>query len=256
MEDAASQAVILDAGVLAQAAQTVAAVQRQAGDGVGVAARAPRQAFEEEAQAPRPLPPVGVRPEQQRRILAAQPFEQLQRRARIGPRLGVADRDLAAVGEAGLQAGARLAVEHRDGVAFLAQIPGAEGAREPGTEDDDMHEGKWRYPEDSHSIKPARARPLHDKHGTRIIRATAFFGSRGSRMRRLTLMQYLSEQQRRQQGINADLGGETPEPLSAQRSQRHKEHEEGPENSRRSRTCAQLDRKASSDSSLVDFVSL
>ena len=47
---------------------------------------ASRQAFEKEAQAPCPLRPVGARTEQQRRILAAQPAEDLRQHRRLAPR--------------------------------------------------------------------------------------------------------------------------------------------------------------------------
>jgi len=43
--------------------------------------------------------------------------------AGIGPGLGVADRDLAAVGEARLQRGVLAPVDHRDGMARAGEIP-------------------------------------------------------------------------------------------------------------------------------------
>ena len=61
--------------------------------------------------------------EQQRRVLLPEPLEDLQRRVRVRPRLGVRRRDLAAVGERRLQRRARLAVDDRDLVPVLREVP-------------------------------------------------------------------------------------------------------------------------------------
>ena len=57
---------------------------------------------------------LDARTKQKRRVFPAQPLQHLARRTGIGPRLGVADRDLAAVGETRLAPGAHLPLDHRD----------------------------------------------------------------------------------------------------------------------------------------------
>ena len=69
----------------------------------------------------------------------AEPLQHLQRRARVGPGLGVADRDLAAVGEAGFGGRRGLAVDDGDVVALLAQEVGRGDAEQAGAENDDFH---------------------------------------------------------------------------------------------------------------------
>jgi hypothetical protein len=105
VQDALRALVVGDAGVAAQLLQHVAAVGAQAHDLLDVVARARRRAFAQELQAPQPLPHVGADAEQQRRVFLAQPLQHLQRRARVGPGLGMADRDLPAVGKAGFGGG-------------------------------------------------------------------------------------------------------------------------------------------------------
>ena len=104
-----------------------------------VLARAPREALVEEAKSPRPLRRIHARAEEQRRVLAQEPPEDLRRRAGIGPGLGVAHRDLAAVGERSLEPRAFAALDDHDLVARLREIPGARGADHAGAENDDFH---------------------------------------------------------------------------------------------------------------------
>src|SRR5690606_14128826 len=67
-----------------------------------------------------------------------EPLQHLQRRRRVGPRLGMADRNLPAVGEAGFQARRRLAVDDADRFT-VPQIPiGGVDADHAGAEDDDV----------------------------------------------------------------------------------------------------------------------
>jgi hypothetical protein len=138
-EDAARELVVLDASVAPQFAQRVQAVERQREDLAGVLAVAERQALEEEARAPGPLPPFSARAEDERRILVPEPLRKLRRHPRLGPRLGVAGRDLPAVGEAGLESGGALAVDDGDLVTLPRQVPRARGADDPRAEHDHPH---------------------------------------------------------------------------------------------------------------------
>src|SRR5262249_17996954 len=108
-----------------------------------VVPRAFGRAFAQKTQAPEPLPRIGAQPEQQRGILLAQPLQDLQRRARVRPWLGVADGDLPAVREPRLRGGRGLAVDDRDLVAQLAQVVRGCDAEESRAYDDDMH---WLRP--------------------------------------------------------------------------------------------------------------
>ena len=68
-----------------------------------------------------------------------QPFDRLDRNAGAGPGRGIAGRDLAGIGEAGLQRRAGLAVEHRHLVAGAGQVPGAGHADHAAAQDQDPH---------------------------------------------------------------------------------------------------------------------
>src|SRR5258708_32970822 len=87
MQDAARQGVVLDSGPASELAQAPAAVGGQPGQRPRVALEAPRNALAQKTQPPPPLRPVGARPEKQRRILAAQPAQDLGDRLGPGPRL-------------------------------------------------------------------------------------------------------------------------------------------------------------------------
>src|SRR3982074_2466211 len=81
MENAARELVVADAGAAPQSAQAFPAVDGKPGEGSRIALEASRAAFAQEAQAPAPLRPIGARPEKQRRILAAEPAEDLRHHA-------------------------------------------------------------------------------------------------------------------------------------------------------------------------------
>ena len=140
MQDALRALVVVDAGVAPQRLQRVAAVGAQAHDLLDVVACARRRAFTQELQAPQPLPHVGTDAEQQRCVFLAEPFQHLQRRARVGPGLGMADRDLAAVGEAGFCCGRSLPVDHADVVALLTKEVRRGDAQQAGAENNNFHE--------------------------------------------------------------------------------------------------------------------
>src|SRR5690348_10149768 len=99
MEDSRLALVVMESGLAAQFAQRLAAEQPEIDDLADVVPRAGRKAFAQEAQHPRPLPAIGAQPKKKRRVLLEQPFEDLEGSRRIGPRLRVAYRDLAAVCE-------------------------------------------------------------------------------------------------------------------------------------------------------------
>ena len=118
-----------------------AAFERHVDDLGGVPVGARGQAIDQEFRHPKPLMDVERRPEQKRRVAVEQPFEHLERRGRIGPGLGMADRDLSAIGEARLEARFRLPVDHADRLA-VAQIPiGGVHADNAGAENDHVEIG-------------------------------------------------------------------------------------------------------------------
>jgi hypothetical protein len=152
VQDPQLQLVVFDAGGGAQRLQARAAVERELHDLGDVRVRARRHAFEEEAQPPRPLVRVHAQAEQQRRVVAPQPLEDLSRRVRIGPRLRMAHGDLPAVGERSLEAGALAAIGDDHFVALLGEIPGGRGADDTGTQDENFH-GKRGLTED-YTLRP------------------------------------------------------------------------------------------------------
>src|SRR5882672_5677620 len=98
-----------------------------------------RQALQKEAQAPYPLLEIGARAEEQGRVLASEPAQDLERGHRIRPRLGMADGDLPAVGKARLERCFRLPVDHGYLVTRARQIPGTGRADDAGSENDYSH---------------------------------------------------------------------------------------------------------------------
>jgi len=139
-EDAALQLVVFDPRLRAQLLQAIARVERQVQALDGVVPRPRRQAFVEELQSPAPLLRIGAQPEQERRVVAAQPLQDLERCVRIGPRFRIGCRDLAAVRERGFERRARMTVEHRDLVPVLREIPGGGDAHDARAEDEDAHQ--------------------------------------------------------------------------------------------------------------------
>jgi hypothetical protein len=139
LQDAALEVVVGDAGLAPQLAQAVARVEREVEALDRVVPRAGRQALDQEAQAPQPLPRVGAQPEEQRRVLAPEPFRDLERRLRIRPRLGVGRGDLPAVHERGLERRPLLPVDERDLVAVGGEIPRGGDADHASAEHEDAH---------------------------------------------------------------------------------------------------------------------
>ena len=139
LQDAALEMVVRDAGRRAKLAQAVARVEREVQALDRVVLRARRQALDEEAQAPEPLPPVRAQPEEQRRILAAEPLRDLERRVRIGPGLRVRRRDLPAVRERGLEGGRRLSIDQRHLVTVGRQVPRGGDADHAAAEHEHAH---------------------------------------------------------------------------------------------------------------------
>jgi len=149
VQDALCALVVLDASGRAQLLQRVAAVGAQAHDLLDVVARTRGCAVAQEGQAPQPLPHVGAQTEEQGRIFLAQPLQHLERRAGVGPGLGVAHRDLAAVGKAGLGAGRTLAVDDGHFVTQLREEISRSHAEQAGAQNDHAHDfqslsGLWR----------------------------------------------------------------------------------------------------------------
>jgi hypothetical protein len=139
MQDALCPLVVGNVARLAQLLQRVAAVGAQAHDLRDVVPRARRRALAQEAQAPQPLAHVGTHAEEQRRVFLAQPLQNLQRGAGVGPGFGMADRDLAAVGEAGLRRRRGLAVDDGDLMTLLSQEVGRGDAEQAGAENHHVH---------------------------------------------------------------------------------------------------------------------
>ena len=139
VEDAAGELVVGDAGGRPHQGELVAAVQRDAQRALDVDGDARPPAVGEEAQAPRPQCRIEAQVEQQRRIVAAQPLERLPRCGGRCPRRGMVGRDLAAVGEAGLQCRARLAVDDHDLRAGAGQEIGGGDADHARAQDHHRH---------------------------------------------------------------------------------------------------------------------
>ena len=91
MQDPPLQVVVVQIKFRAQFAQQPARIKTELDDFCDVGARATRPAFHEEVQAPAPLCRIESRPKQERRVVSGEPAQHLERRRRIGPRLGVRD---------------------------------------------------------------------------------------------------------------------------------------------------------------------
>jgi hypothetical protein len=133
------EAVVVEPQVVPQGFETCAAIQGQGEDRADVGARAVRRAFAQKAQAPAPLRGIGAQSPEQGRILAAQPPEDFQWRVRIRPGLGMARRDLPAVGEAGFARRAGLAIDHDDLMAILDEEPSRGDTDQTGTQHYNAH---------------------------------------------------------------------------------------------------------------------
>lgn len=139
MGNAALQPLELDTGLLDHVLERQMAVGAQRHDLLDIARERPVIALGQELQAPAPLRAVEPGPQQQRSLFVEHPFQRLPGRLAIGPGLTVADRDLAAIGIAGLQGRTALAVHHGDLMTALAQMPGGADADDAGAQDDDVH---------------------------------------------------------------------------------------------------------------------
>ena len=138
-QDATGLFVVVDAGFGAQVLQRAPAVQPQIEQLADILLGAARAAFGEEFQRPRPLPAVKAPAKQQRGVFFGHPFQRAHRRAGVGPRLGLADRNLAAIGIAGFDAGLRLAINHDDFMTGLGQEPGSGNSDNAGAQHHDFH---------------------------------------------------------------------------------------------------------------------
>ncbi len=138
VQDAALEPVVFDAGARHQALERSVAVGAQRHQLPHIAGKGSVVALGEELGAPAPLVRVELGAEQQWRVIAQQPLGHLQWRASVGPGLAEAHRDLGAVGKAGFQRGARLAVHHCHLVTLLGQVPGGADADDAGAENDDL----------------------------------------------------------------------------------------------------------------------
>ena len=135
IENADARAVVVDPGVGDHLLQGLLRVAAQAMLDPGVAPRLRLGALPQERQRPAPERRVGVEPEAQR-LVAAESSDLTERpeRPRIRPGERVADRHVPGVGEAGLARRLGLAVDHRDLVAVLEQLPGGGDADHAGAE--------------------------------------------------------------------------------------------------------------------------
>src|SRR6185503_21252345 len=117
----------------------LSAVRGQPGERAAVALEASRQALAQESEAPKPLRELGAGAEEQRRVLAPEPAQDLRHDRRLCPRLRVDGGDLPAVRERRLEARRLAPLDHRDLVAGLGEVPGRGGADDAGPEDQDVH---------------------------------------------------------------------------------------------------------------------
>jgi len=124
MQDALRALVIRNPGFAAQSLEHLPAVGSQFHDLFDVVARTSGRALAEELEHPEPLAQVGADAKEQGRIFPGKPFEDLERRAGIGPGLRVADGNLPSVGETGFSSGRGLPVDDRYFMAQAAEVVG------------------------------------------------------------------------------------------------------------------------------------
>ena len=139
LQRAAAALLVGDAGVGAQRAQAVAGVLGDAHHAFLVHRVARARAVGEHLRHPAQLEQAAVGADGERGVALEQPLHRLQRNAGRGPGRGVAGRDLAGVGVAGLERGAGLAVDHGDARTALGQIPRGGGADHAAAEYDHVH---------------------------------------------------------------------------------------------------------------------
>ena len=139
MGNSAFQPLKLYAGAGNHVFQGLMAVSAQGNDLLHITGKGTVIALGQKLQTPAPLGGVELGAKQQRCLFVEHPFERLPRCLAVGPGLAIADRDLAAIGKAGLQRRAALAVNHGDLMAALAQMPGGADADDAGAQDEDVH---------------------------------------------------------------------------------------------------------------------
>ena len=146
MRNAALQPVVLNAGGLHHLLERGVAVSTQRHDLLHIAFKRGVVALAQKLQAPAPLLPVQLGPEQQRRLLVEHPLEGLERRVLVGPGFAVAHGDLRRIGEAGFQCRVGLPVHDRHLVAALQQVPGGAHANNARTQNNDFHTNTFLVP--------------------------------------------------------------------------------------------------------------
>ncbi len=140
LQRAEAALVVSDAGVGAQRAQAVAAVFGQPDHAVLVDLVARRGAVAQHRQAPAPHRRIDLGPDHQRPVAHEGPFERLDRNPRRRPRRGIAGRNLAGIGVAGLQSRARLPVDNRDLMAGLGEVVGQGDADDAAAKNEHFHD--------------------------------------------------------------------------------------------------------------------
>jgi len=138
VQDALASLVVVKTFVTADLPDQLAALRRQPDDFSSMPVGAARQTVDQEPGDPQPLIDVEARPKQERRVAPEQPFENLARRGRIGPRLRMAHGHLPAIGEARPQARCGLPVDDAHGLAGTQVPVGGGDADNAGTKNDDI----------------------------------------------------------------------------------------------------------------------
>jgi hypothetical protein len=136
MQDAAFEMVVLQVQLGAQRLQAAPAVEARATMAAMLRRVRPGR-HSARKRSPQASWPVGPPAPERWRIFTAQPFEQAGQDVRIGPRLGMRNRYLATVGEAGFIAGHRLTIDHRDLMPGPGEIPRTRCADHAGTQHED-----------------------------------------------------------------------------------------------------------------------
>src|SRR5438128_99599 len=119
--------------------QCLETVQSQVKVGYCVAAKAIYRATAQEPDPPAPHMRHGSRAQQKRRVLAAEPSEDLARHAWLGPGLNLAGMNNTAVAETGFERRARPTLHNRDVVPALVQEIGGRNPDDSSSDDDRFH---------------------------------------------------------------------------------------------------------------------
>ncbi len=135
VEQTAFLAVVGEAGLGDELLQRRLGIDAESELAGGVAARRLGRAIGEKAQAPGPHARIETELQPQRLIIAKERAPEDLRRPRRSPGKRVTGRDEPGIGKARLGGWRRLAVDHRDAVAFLGEVIGARHADHPGPHD-------------------------------------------------------------------------------------------------------------------------